>query len=1189
LGKAFKKLRKLQKGSKKMKALSDKMHKAAKKAMDKLGIPPNLQNKVHKKICTVTGHPVDVASGKVFTERLDFVLPGAIPLKWKSVWYSTSVYRGPLGVGWHHAYDMAAWLEDETVVIRGAEGLPLVVPARSDTWTHFRTMSLRARRTAQAVQVQDGRGLMYTLTPIHGHDPHHFRLVSISDEVGHRVEFSYDGRGRLGEIRDTAGRIIGLEYDLRDLLMAITGPDPNGAGARVVLVQHEYNDEGMLVRATDAVGAAMHYTYEQELLVGETNRDGVSFYFSYDRLGHDARCVRTWGDGGIFDHHLQYDPVAGITAVTNSLGAVTRYHHDGAVVHRVIDALGVERVTAYDEDYLIIERVDGTGRTTTYEYDDAGRPTLVQHPDGSTVVLRYGSHSNPVDLTDRAGGRWSWQYDEFNRPVERQDPTGATTRYEYAGAELTAVIFPDGGRMEFGRDGSGNIAWMKRASGAIERWRYDALGRAVEEVSASGAKETRTYDLRGRLVGVIGEDGNPRRLQYSGEGHVLSASDQHSHLTMTYTGLGQVASRREGDRTISFDYDTEDRLIGIVNELGRRYRLERGPTGEVEQEIDFEGNRRTFERDAEGRPVRIGHPSGAWTERKYDDAGRLAAVIHSDGTKRVYRYRHDGALIEAGTERGTLHLERDALGRVLREVQGDDWVEQQLSAQGIPEKISSSLGAALEAVLREDGSMLSLSDEVGDYSIQFERDELGREVERNVPGSLSLRSQYSGGRTSRQHAESPSGPIVDRTYTWQLGRQLIRTEDFEETTEYAYDVGGAAVAARGPNGLKRVRMADAAGRLHRHMDLSDRKHGGNGQLLQAVTTEGVTRSRYDTDGRLIERYTPGGDVWRYRWDGEGMLRAVERPDGSMVEFTYDALGRRLSKTINGRTKRWLWLGHTPLHEWTTGGDESHDDVVTWVFDALTSAPIARLSPAGNASIVSDDAGRPIVAVDERGEPVWRARADLWRGVIPEEGALEICPFRFPGQYEDEETGLYYNRFRYYDPDAGQYISPDPLRLIGGLNLYAYARDPHRYADVLGLNPSDIALGLANKPIYGPDGKKAGIQPGVLDDFAKDPVGDGSVKASTWTDFDQVVDDNGLTDFEKTIKGGMDDAEKIHFNVEGMSEPDWKDIAKNPDPSKFHPPSTNWELATCMSDDDLRKKTQLYDGKGNPIDKPPKCG
>ena len=75
--------------------------------MDKLGVPPNIRNKVHKAICTVTGHPVDVAAGKLFTDAVDFSLPGPIPLKWERTWFSTSTYQGPLGHGWHHNYDLA--------------------------------------------------------------------------------------------------------------------------------------------------------------------------------------------------------------------------------------------------------------------------------------------------------------------------------------------------------------------------------------------------------------------------------------------------------------------------------------------------------------------------------------------------------------------------------------------------------------------------------------------------------------------------------------------------------------------------------------------------------------------------------------------------------------------------------------------------------------------------------------------------------------------------------------------------------------------------------------------------------------------------------------------------------------------------------------------------------------------------
>ncbi|WP_211241467.1 RHS repeat-associated core domain-containing protein [Cystobacter fuscus] len=66
-------------------------------------------------------------------------------------------------------------------------------------------------------------------------------------------------------------------------------------------------------------------------------------------------------------------------------------------------------------------------------------------------------------------------------------------------------------------------------------------------------------------------------------------------------------------------------------------------------------------------------------------------------------------------------------------------------------------------------------------------------------------------------------------------------------------------------------------------------------------------------------------------------------------------------------------------------------------------------------------------------------------------ALQHCPWRWPGQYEDEETGLLYNRFRYYDAYAGRYISQDPLGLAAGPSLYGYPEDPLSATDPLGLS------------------------------------------------------------------------------------------------------------------------------------------
>ena len=66
-------------------------------------------------------------------------------------------------------------------------------------------------------------------------------------------------------------------------------------------------------------------------------------------------------------------------------------------------------------------------------------------------------------------------------------------------------------------------------------------------------------------------------------------------------------------------------------------------------------------------------------------------------------------------------------------------------------------------------------------------------------------------------------------------------------------------------------------------------------------------------------------------------------------------------------------------------------------------------------------------------------------------SLNECPFRFQGQYEDVETGLYYNRFRYYDPSIGSYISQDPIGLAGNNpTLYGFVKNPNLFVDIFGL-------------------------------------------------------------------------------------------------------------------------------------------
>jgi RHS repeat-associated protein len=82
------------------------------------------------------------------------------------------------------------------------------------------------------------------------------------------------------------------------------------------------------------------------------------------------------------------------------------------------------------------------------------------------------------------------------------------------------------------------------------------------------------------------------------------------------------------------------------------------------------------------------------------------------------------------------------------------------------------------------------------------------------------------------------------------------------------------------------------------------------------------------------------------------------------------------------------------------------------------------------------------------------------------GEKSFCPYLYQGQYEDVETGLAYNRFRYYDSESGGYISQDPIRLEGGMTLYGYVQDTNGWVDVFGLSDSSILgdnLGIKIKP------------------------------------------------------------------------------------------------------------------------------
>jgi RHS repeat-associated protein len=158
----------------------------------------------------------------------------------------------------------------------------------------------------------------------------------------------------------------------------------------------------------------------------------------------------------------------------------------------------------------------------------------------------------------------------------------------------------------------------------------------------------------------------------------------------------------------------------------------------------------------------------------------------------------------------------------------------------------------------------------------------------------------------------------------------------------------------------------------------------------------------------------------------------------------------------------------PLHEWeedlasvsvtSEGGilEGVPSEPVTWIFDEGSFSPAAKLVGDAAFSILSDYLGKPEQMYDSSGELTWDAEYDIYGNIRKlRRGSLKDCPFRFPGQYADDETGLYYNRFRYYDPGSGGYVSQDPIGLAGGHRLFSYTRDINRFIDPFGQNDLQV--------------------------------------------------------------------------------------------------------------------------------------
>jgi len=1097
LGKALAKVKTILKGSKKAQKVSQKIHRAANKVMDRLGIPPGARAKVHKAICNVTGHPVDTATGAVFTEATDFTLDGAIALRWEREWHSRSGHQGMYGRGWHGPMDMELWEDARAVVVRLDDGrwIPFAPPGPQGSFNQSHSLFLHRHPTpsGSAYRLENFAGVGWVFgAPVAKRFPDakmsQFALLEIVDRCGNRITLRRDHERRLRNVVDATGRRLDFNHDERGRVVSITGPHPSDPQARINLVQYRYDRDGDMREAVDALGATTRYTYRDGLLVSEVDRCGMEYSFEWTGKLDAARCARTWGTGNLFARTFRYERRR--TSWTDSLGgnhAVDVDEEDRVTAEH--DPLGHVQTVEYDEDGLPLITTEADGRKTFWKYDERKRVIAITEPGNLTTTFAYDDNNAMTEVVYPDGSKRIRTYDDRGCLIGEIEPDGTEWVYGTDARGLRTRDVVNGQElMRYRWSPGGEPAGFETDAG-VRRYELDLLGRIAREVGPDGTALVFQRDLAGRLLALRSSTGEVETYELDPEGRVTSITNALGQVErFERDPAGRVKRHQDASgRTLRYTYDTESHVLSVVDANGRAFRYTYNGQGWVATEQDPIGRRTELQRDPDGRVVQRKDIAVDGSERNhaygYDARGRLTEIRRGDGHVRQVAWDVLDRMIAIRGDEHVVPVEReyDRRGHVIREKIGDLELRSEFTGNDLAARVYPE-GRRIEFEWSANGDPSRISVDGADIA-HYEYDSEDREIRRRSAGATAGRVRGVKGRIGSQWIESSDAP----------GRAVWRRD-------VAYDAAGRSLGCRDSRFGSETYQVGANGELlqvwrnERAEESLARDASGNllgtPPALDEVRGQGEAKRRWDSEGRLTQRSSADGRTrTTIRWNEANLLvgAIIERDDQvrTWLDLHYDGFARLVRKRVrtdDGQIVdvRWLWDGDVVAGErrteWTEADPERRTQDRDFVLHPLDLRPLVLFEGDDPLLIETDQAHFPRVAVDACGQVTWAIDFDaLGRARAGDVDVRHRVPFRFLGQWEDEDLGLYYNRHRWYDPELGAYLTPDPLGLRGGPLTWNYAPNPFDGWDPFGLfhhnDPGHYVYGLYDPPSPPAPGQK----------------------------------------------------------------------------------------------------------------------
>ncbi|NIS81748.1 MAG: hypothetical protein GTO14_16420 [Anaerolineales bacterium] len=847
------------------------------------------------------------------------------------------------------------------------------------------------------------------------------QVLTTTDPFGNVTSHTYDANGNLLTITDAAGNVTSFTFDSQG--NALTETDAAGN-----MTQFAYDASGNLIRETDGLGNETTYTYNANgkrlaETTGRTTPTGPEILtksFTYDKQGR--LISTTYPDGSMTK--TNYNSRGEREATIDQLGHVTNYVYDAlGQLTQIVYPDGTSQTFTYDPGGRQLTNVDRAGRVTSFVYDELGRPTGVIFPDGAAIINTFDDAGRLVASTDALGNTTNYEYDAAGRRTKIIDPLGNAISYGHdANGNRTSMTDPNGGVTSFEYDALERLRRTTFPDGTSVAITYDSLGNRISETDQAGHTTQFEYDALGRLTKVIDALGQSTTYAYDEVGNRISHTDANGHTTSyEHDQLG-----REIKRTLP-DGQSEIRSYNAVGNLASR--------------TDFAGRVTTFSYDVNNRLITRTYPDSSSVSITYTPTGQRATVTDARGTT-SFTY----------TLRDLLQSQTYPDGRKL---------EYQYDTNGNRTRMTVTLGVTvLMTTYTYDAAsrLMAVTDPDGrTYSYGY--DSNGNRVFLTYPNGVSTTYTYDTlNRLTDLTSVGPSGTI--QSYQFTLGsagnREQIEEQD-GSVREYTYD---ALYRLTGE------RVRDLSGVVYEKTFSYDPV----GNRLSQTTTglgAGMTNYSYDSRDRLLTEnaitysWDANGNLTSksgeatYVWDFEERLVRVEKDDGTVIKYTYDADDNRVATEIEppsgpSTTTHYLVDIAGSLDHVVAEIDASGNLIAFYVRgDDLLSV----IRPSGTRYYLADGLGSIRFLTDEVGNVTdsytYTAFGELYAST-----GTDPNPYRFAGEPYDINVGFSYNRARWMDPNVGRFISQDPFAGLifdpPTLHRYLYAAaNPVNYIDPTG--------------------------------------------------------------------------------------------------------------------------------------------